>query len=132
MSVVAKTTKAVILQNLVKLAGEFVQDGNLEFGEEGVYLQGMDSGNVSLFEFFLDMKMFEEYSCNENVTVGVSLRNLSVVLSVADKDDSVVLSVQENGDTLDIDIHTKKYGVHSFGVLQMQLDIEAMEIPEYE
>lgn len=72
----AKTNHISILQSVIRLSSEFLEIGNLEFGEEGVYLQGMDSNNVALFEFLLDKTLFSEYEYHTDTVIGISLKNL--------------------------------------------------------
>jgi len=51
----------------------------------------MDSSHVALVSFHLDESGFSSYRCDRQITLGLSIENLSKILKCAANDDSITL-----------------------------------------
>ena len=73
----ATLQKASTLKKVIEAIKDLVTDGNIEVSETGMNLQAMDSSHVSLVSLVLHTDMFEHFSCDRNVTLGINLPNFA-------------------------------------------------------
>ena len=92
----------------------------------GISLQAMDSSHVALVTLSLSSEGFEEYRCDKQMTLGVSISNLAKVLRCGGNDDALTLSCEEEPSKLKVkfeNISKKfiffnfKYYYHKFKIL---------------
>ncbi|OIR56377.1 MAG: proliferating cell nuclear antigen [Amphiamblys sp. WSBS2006] len=125
----AKVQNGNILRRAIDLAKDFVSEANLDCGDNGISLTAMDSRHVTLVEFSLDRKGFENYRCDRNVSLGVNLGNLSKILKCAEQNDSIQLSADENGDKVRIAFaNPDQSRTSNYTLNLMQLDLDLMAI----
>lgn len=75
---------------------------NLEFTEETICLQSMDSSHVALVNLFLDGPKFDRYICKKAGTIGISIITLkSHFLDQVKPQDSLIWTSKENGEELE-------------------------------
>ena len=89
-----------VLKKIIDSIASLVSEVNLEATPNGLTLQAMDSAHVSLVSLKMNESGFEEYRCDQNVTMGVNLNDLSKVLKMVKSDDKLILSHQNNGESL--------------------------------
>ena len=77
----------------------------------GISLQAMDSSHVALVTLSLSSEGFEEYRCDKQMTLGVSISNLAKVLRCGGNDDALTLSCEEEPSKLKVKFEniSKKY-----------------------
>merc|ERR1719361_1644362 len=56
----------------------------------------MDSSHVSLVSVSLNAKGFEEYACDDDCTLGMSLPNLNKILKCSGSKDSLTISAKDS------------------------------------
>ena len=77
----AKLTEGILLKKLIESIKDLVTDINLEITATGISLQAMDSSHVALVTLNLSSEGFEEYRCDKQMTLGISVQNLSKIMN---------------------------------------------------
>jgi proliferating cell nuclear antigen len=77
-----------------------VKSVNFEASSNGLSMQAMDSSHVALVSFHLDESGFTSYRCDRQITLGVSIENLSKILKCAANDDSITLQAEDEPSTI--------------------------------
>ena len=98
----AKINDGTILKRIVDAIKDLVQDVNLDISTSGISLQAMDSSHVALVQMHLDRAGFSTYNIDKNLTIGLSIQNLSKVMKLVNSNDSITLRCDagdENGPT---------------------------------
>ena len=107
----------------------------LTFEQERLYVQGMDSNHVSIFEINLLKDWFNNYEINNPTTIGISTTIFHKILTTRNADHKIILSLDEsNNDNLSIDFtcDNKDDFNKEFHMPLMDIDSEHMGIPETE
>lgn len=115
----------------IKLFSDHV---NLTFNEEKMYLQTMDSARVSIFEITLPNTWFNSYSVTDKVTLGINANVLFKVLHSRDKEQLINMNCESGMENLLINFtndNKNNFDKH-FEIPLMELDVELMEIPNFE
>jgi proliferating cell nuclear antigen PCNA len=107
------------------------------FESERMFIQGMDSARVSIFEIELPSTWFDTYRLEESRTVvlGISSSLLFKVLNTRDKTQTILLDYDtNNSDKLSMDFLSESKTVFNkhFELPLMDIDEEMMQIPEIE
>ncbi len=96
----ARLNQAQVLKKLLDSVKVLVSEANFDCGEGGISLQAMDTSHVSLVTLLLRSSAFDHYRCDRNLTLGLSIANLSNILRCAGNSDVLTLRADEAGDTL--------------------------------
>ena len=75
----AKLSEGILLKKLIESIKDLVTDINLDITSTGISLQAMDSSHVALVTLNLSSDGFEEYRCDKQMTLGVSVANLAAI-----------------------------------------------------
>ena len=98
----AKLSEGILLKKLIESIKDLVTDINLEITATGISLQAMDSSHVALVTLNLSSEGFEEYRCDKQMTLGVSVQNLSKIMKCGGNDDTITLSAEDEPSALNI------------------------------
>lgn len=98
----AKLTEGIILKKLIEAIKDLVSDINLDITQSGISLQAMDSSHVALVTLNLSPEGFEEYRCDKQMTIGISVTNLNKIMKCGGNEDSITLSAEDDPSTLNI------------------------------
>lgn len=129
----AKMNQAGTLRKIVDSIKDLVAQVNLEASPNGISLQAMDSAHVSLVSLSLNESGFSEYRCDKNITLGLSLVELSKLLKMASSDDTVKLKSDSENSFLTIEFENAKSSKTSeFQLNLLTLDSESLGIPDTE
>lgn len=115
----AKSIKSIV-DSLAKLVDEVA----IIVSNEGLSLKALDPARVALIEVILPSTSFLEYEVNEETTIGMSMANLSKLLTRLKKGDRFELFVKE--DYVGITIHAAVKRTYRF----KNLEVQVPEIPE--
>ena len=91
----AKINEGLLFKKLIDSIKDLVSDINLEISSIGISLQAMDTSHVALVTLHLSSEGFEEYRCDKQMTLGVKLSNLVLVLKCGSNEDSLTLSCED-------------------------------------
>ena len=92
----ARFANATLLKRILDAIKDLVQDVNLLCTEDGIELQSMDAAHVALINFTILAEACSLYTCDEQVTLGINVINLTKIIKCAEADDSVVLALSED------------------------------------
>lgn len=131
-----KVEKFTTIFSNLKSFSEYV---TLRFEEEQLFVQGMDSSHISMFEVKLSKEWFDVYDFDSDIIIGISTDTLQKVLSTRKhnhgitfkniSDENITISLFDT--TIHIDAKKKMYP-KEFSISLIDLDIEEMHVPEQE
>lgn len=129
--VVVKFSNAKLLKQIVDAIKELVEDANINFINDGIYIKSMDRAHVALFNLKLNKEKLEIYKCDKNVLIGISIVNLNKVFKFANAEDSIIMKFDEgkNSDVLDI-MFGSNVKKSEFELKLMNIDVEELVIGE--
>jgi proliferating cell nuclear antigen len=129
----ARLVQGGLLRKVLDAVKDLVQDANLECEAGGIAVQALDTSHNAIIAVFLESGGFEAYSHDADLTLGVSLSNLSKILKCGNADDAITLRGEPGSDTLRIgfDGHTAER-VSAYQVRLMDINAEVVNIPEIE
>jgi len=111
-----------------------ITDINIIFNEDKLYIQGMDSSQIGLFELELLKPWFKKYDVTGSVTLGIKCEIFHKMLNCIDKTQEIILNFSAEGDVLNIKFTSEMKGVFDkhFELPLMDIDIALMQIPPTE
>jgi proliferating cell nuclear antigen len=113
----------------------FTNSINITFSDTGLYIQSMDTANVSMFELKIPKEWFNSYEKTEGetFTLGVNPSIMSKIFSVREKHQSVKIVLDESkSDVLNIfmECDIKTVFDKNFEIPLMDIECELLEIPD--
>lgn len=96
----ARLIEGALLKKIVEAVRELVTDANLDCSESGISMQAMDSSHVSLCAMLIRSDGFDHYRCDRNLSIGLSMANISKILKCAGNTDKVTLKAEDTPDIL--------------------------------
>lgn len=133
----AKLQDGTVLKRIVDAIKDLVQDVNLDISASGISLQAMDSSHVALVQMQLDRAGFSSYSIQKNLTIGLSIQNLSKVMRLVSTNDSITLKCSSSDDDagptsiqIICESNRAEGRTTEFSLNLISLDSESLGIPE--
>eukprot|EP00899_Mesostigma_viride_P025639 jgi/Mesvir1/625/Mv22173-RA.1 len=129
-----RTVQGSSIKMLVEVLKELTNDVNFFFDQKGVRIVSFDLAHCALFHAFLEASKIEEYKCNKQYTIGISLVNLFKLLKNVTVNDELELRLDDaNLDVLQITILNRVKNTRwTYEMKLMDIDEEMIEIPEKE
>ena len=111
-----------------------INDINLIFSAEKLYLQGMDGSQIGLFELALTKAWFKKYTVTQSVTLGVNCELLFKMLNCIEKTQDIILQFSNDGDDIKIILKSEEKGIFDkqFCLPLIDIDVDLMHIPPTE
>ncbi|KRX02312.1 hypothetical protein PPERSA_09929 [Pseudocohnilembus persalinus] len=127
----AKYEKGTILKKIIDSIKDLVKNVNIDANTQGLSLQAMDSSHVALVSLNLDENGFDNFRCDKQLTLGLSIENLQKILKLASNDDSITLSAEEeDASSLKFIFESQKgEKVSEFNLNLMTIDTEQLAVP---
>lgn len=132
---ITQFSKCELFSQLFQHVKLFTDHININFGEEGVFIQTMDSSHISIFELNLPKSWFDEYELNESTTIGIHSSILYKILHSRDKDHQLNLNMPSSGhDKLNLDFTSTNPKVfnRNYEISLMDIESDQLQIPEIE
>ncbi|KAM0787345.1 hypothetical protein ACM66B_003434 [Microbotryomycetes sp. NB124-2] len=127
----ARLTQAELLKKILDAVKELVTDANFDCSDEGVKLQAMDNSHVALVSLNLASSGFEQYRCDHDMSLGMSLASLTKIIKCAANDDTITLRADANVDALGLLFEAKASDrVAEYEMKLMDIDAEHLGIPD--
>ena len=98
----AKLKQGVLIKKLIDGIKDLVSEINLQIFPKYINLQAMDNSHTTLIAFNLWSQGFEEYKCDKQIILGISIDNLVKTLRCGGNEDSLTLSCEEEQSELKI------------------------------
>lgn len=130
------TQKSEIFSAIFQHLKIFTEHVNIQFNEEGVYVQGMDSSHVSIYELSIPAAWFDQYTCSVPSSLGINTNIFFKILNAREKtqeiriaataseDDKVLVHFVNGKDKNDFDRH--------FEMPLVDVTSDILSIPEIE
>jgi len=119
-----------ILKQLIESMKGLVQEANFDCSSTGISLQAMDTSHVSLIALQLREDGFDNFRCDRNMSLGISLESMTKVLKCSSNDDVVSLKSTDEGDAITFMFESpKKDRISDFELKLMDIDSEHLGIP---
>ena len=105
---------------------------NIQFSQEKMYIQAMDSSKVSIIEIVLPNTWFSEYECTIPVTLGIHTVILYKILSARDKSQFINIEYDSEEDRIFFHMCSNDKSIfdRKFECPLIEIDTEIMEIPD--
>mmetsp|Transcript_32345 Transcript_32345/g.52272 ORF Transcript_32345/g.52272 Transcript_32345/m.52272 type:complete len:264 (-) Transcript_32345:143-934(-) len=126
----ARLVQGSLLKKILEAMKELITDTNIDCTNSGMSLQAMDQSHVSLVNLLLKMEGFDHYRCDRNISLGLSLVNLSKILKCAGNDDVITMKCEDSGDTIQFVFESNDDKVSNFELKLMDIDSEQLGIPD--
>ncbi|GAA6064738.1 hypothetical protein JCM10212_005317 [Sporobolomyces blumeae] len=127
----AKLEQAELLKKILDAIKELVTDANFDCSDEGIKLQAMDNSHVALVSLNLAKSGFNEYRCDRDMSLGMSLTSLQKIIKCAANNDMVTLRADESVDVLALLFEARKQDrVGEYEMKLMDIDQEHLGIPD--
>jgi len=91
-----QTVQSSAFKTIFDVLKDILNDFNIVFTKEGLHILSMDSVRVSIVEVNLAASEFEEYVCEEDVSVGVNANQLFKLLKPTATNDVLRISLTES------------------------------------
>ena len=117
-------TSADIFLKVFTLLDELCDCVNLQFCENGIHINSMDSSHVCLVAVKFAKEYFEEYTIDSTITIGVKVSNLVKVLKCIE--DPVLFEC--SGDELIIMTKNDKYIMKTIDIESEDMNIPDMDV----
>ena len=92
------TIQASAVKSIFEVLKDILNDVNIYFRPDGVYIVTLDTARTSLVDMYLAADNFEQYSCEQEVIAGINMSNTFKLLKTI-----------TNSDVLQIEINSKEY-----------------------
>lgn len=127
-----KTIQASAFKNIFEVLKDILNDVNVSFSKMGIHMLTLDNARTAMVELFLDANQFEEYSCENEIIVGINTTNVFRVLKSVTANDVLVMRINDDH-VLNISIEndSKKSRSH-FNLRLLDINDEMYEAPSLE
>lgn len=120
------------LKRVIDGVNGLVAQANIDCTPHSMDMQAMDSSHVALCSLKLHAVGFDSYKCDNPITIGINVGQLSKVLKCAEAQDGVELSTDGDAE-MRVDFVSQDTSRSSNFVLRLiELDVETLEIPDIE
>ena len=73
------TIQASAIKSTFEVLKDILNDVNIYFKPDGVYIVTLDTARTSLVDMYLSSDNFEEYVCESDVIAGINLVSISIL-----------------------------------------------------
>ena len=119
------TLNAELFTHIIDSIRDLNPYANFDFTEKGLHMQVMDSAHVSLSSLLLTENTFEQYSCENNLTLGLNLKSLALVL----RNSKGPLSLSSDGEKLDVCVQ-KNSGTARYSIHLLDIESDHLSLPD--
>lgn len=124
-----KTVQAIAIKSLLEVLKDIINDVNVYFDASGMKIIAFDVARVTLVYVKLDAENFEEYSCPNDVVLGINVSNTFRLLKSITNND--ILTMTNNDENLMITVSNDgKKSVSKFNVRLLDLNEDILDIPD--
>lgn len=119
------TIDAKLFTNIVNSIKDLNSHVNFDFTSDGLQFQVMDTGHVSLSHLVLTSDVLKDYTCERNLTLGINLQSLSLVL----RGSTNSLSMQSDGEKLKFHVE-KNSGSANYTLNLIDIETDKLKVPD--
>jgi len=121
-----------LFKKILEALKDLVTNANWDLSSEGMSLQAMDQSHVSLVSVLLQSGGFEEYRCDTNCVMGISLPTMTKVMKCCNNEDSLKIEFKDDpGDTVNFTFESpNQERTSEFTVKLMVIDSEHLALED--
>lgn len=124
------TIQASAVKSCFEVLKDILNDVNIYFKPDGVYITTLDTAKTSLIDLCLTAENFEEYECSEPIIAGVNISNTFKLLKSITNNDILKLSIDSKEYmNIEIESETKKTTTR-FQLKLLDINENIYEVPE--
>jgi proliferating cell nuclear antigen PCNA len=129
--VIKNKEKFDIFANIFRYLPVFMEMVNINVSEDGIYLQGMDTSQVCLFELKLLKEWFTEYEIEKSYVLGIHCNTFYKVIHCLEDFNQIMKLEYNDGDCLKVSLESERINKY-FDIPLIDIDSEMLEIPNCE
>jgi proliferating cell nuclear antigen len=130
MFLLLKTIQSGAFKILIEALKELLTDTVLEFNEEGMKIVTLDNNHVILVHLKLYADKFEEYHCENPISIGINMLNFYKIIKTINNNDMLTLFMNEDCNKLGVKIeNTEKNSKTTYKINLIDYDNDKLDIP---
>ena len=123
------TIQASAIKSTFEVLKDILNDVNVYFKEDGMYVTSLDTARVALVDVFLSADNFDEYECLQPIIAGINITNTFKLLKTITNNDVLRLSV-DSKEFMDIEIKSEsKKTTTRFQLKLLDINENRIEVP---
>ena len=123
------TRQASAFKSTFEVLKDILNDVNIYFKPDGVYIVTLDTARTSLVDMFLSADNFEEYECDSEIIAGINVSNTFKLLKSISNTDVLILSINCR-EYMHIEIHSEtKKTCTKFDLKLLDINENQIEVP---
>ena len=125
------TIQASALKSTFEVLKDILNDVNIYFRPQGMYIVTLDTARTSLIDMFLAADNFEEYSCEqEEIIAGINISNTFKLLKTITNNDVLTIEINSK-EYMDIEITSEaKKTSTKFQLKLLDINESRIEVPD--
>lgn len=125
------TIQASAVKSTFEVLKDILNDINVYFKPDGVYITTLDTARTSLVDMFLDAENFEEYHCEyEEIIAGINISNTFKLLKTITNNDVLTIEINSK-EFMDIEITSEsKKTSTKFQLKLLDINESRIEVPD--
>lgn len=124
------TVQAAAIKSTFEVLKDILNDVNIYFKPDGVYIVTLDTARTSLIDMHLPSENFEEYTCEHEVDCGVNMSNMYKLLKTITVNDVLVITINSK-EFMNIEIHSEQKKTSTkFALKLLDINENQIEVPE--
>lgn len=130
--VISQKDKFNIFSNIFRHLPLFMETVNINVSDKGIYVQGMDTGQVCLFELVFKSDWFDSFITYKNYVIGIHCATFYKVIQCIEDQEQKMTLYYDDGDLLKVSLEGDNKVNKYFSLPLIDIDSETMDIPETE
>ena len=123
------TIQASAIKSTFEVLKDILNDVNIYFKPDGMYIVTLDTARTSLVDMFLSADNFEEYECEHDIIAGINVSNTFKLLKSITNNDVLVININSK-EYMNIEINSEaKKTSTKFALKLLDINENQIEVP---
>jgi len=123
------TIQASAIKSTFEVLKDILNDVNIYFKPDGMYIITLDTARVALVDVFLAAENFDEYECDQEILAGINISNTFKLLKTITNNDVLTMSVNSK-EYMNITIKSEaKKTTTDFQLKLLDINENRIEVP---
>jgi proliferating cell nuclear antigen len=124
------TIQASAIKSVFEVLKDILNDVNIYFKPDGMYITTLDTARVALVDIFLAADNFDAYECEHEILAGINISNTFKLLKTITNNDVLTLSVMSK-EFMDIHIKSEaKKTTTNFQLKLLDINENRIQVPD--
>ncbi len=111
--------EARIWKDIVDTVSSIIEEAPFEVKEDGLYMRAMDPSHISMLDLVVSKDLFDEYSFDKEISLGIDMGEISKIMRRAKPSDTLVMEADESRINLTfVGDSERKFGLPIIDVLE--------------